>query len=80
MNIKVTADSTCDLSADILEEYNIAITPLTVIKAGTGYIDGVTITPRRDFRPRRRRRRPLLHLRRQRRRVSGAFHKIHGRI
>ena len=43
MNIKVTADSTCDLSADILEEYNIAITPLTVIKAGTGYIDGVTI-------------------------------------
>ena len=30
MNIKVTADSTCDLSADILEEYNIAITPLTV--------------------------------------------------
>ena len=25
MNIKVTADSTCDLSADILEEYNIAV-------------------------------------------------------
>ena len=45
MNIKITADSTCDLSADILKEYNIAITPLTVIKAGTGYIDGVTITP-----------------------------------
>ena len=49
MNIKVTADSTCDLSADILEEYNIAITPLTVIKAGTGYIDGVTITPAEIF-------------------------------
>ena len=32
MNIKITADSTCDLSADILKEYNIAITPLTVIK------------------------------------------------
>ena len=43
MNIKITADSTCDLSADILKEYNIAITPLTVIKAGTGYIDGVTM-------------------------------------
>lgn len=27
MNIKITADSTCDLSADILKEYNIAITP-----------------------------------------------------
>ena len=49
MNIKVTADSTCDLSADILKEYNIAITPLTVIKAGTGYIDGVTITPAEIF-------------------------------
>lgn len=23
MNIKITADSTCDLSADILKEYNI---------------------------------------------------------
>ena len=49
MNIKITADSTCDLSAGILEEYNIAITPLTVIKAGTGYIDGVTITPAEIF-------------------------------
>lgn len=49
MNIKITADSTCDLSADILKEYNIAITPLTVIKAGTGYIDGVTITPAEIF-------------------------------
>ncbi len=38
MNIKITADSTCDLSADILKEYNIAITPLTVIKAGTGIL------------------------------------------
>ena len=49
MNIKITADSTCDLSAGILKEYNIAITPLTVIKAGTGYIDGVTITPAEIF-------------------------------
>ena len=47
--IRICADSTCDLSADILKEYNIAITPLTVIKAGTGYIDGVTITPAEIF-------------------------------
>ena len=49
MNIKITADSTCDLSADILEEYNIAITPLTVIKAGEEYKDGITITPAEIF-------------------------------
>ena len=49
MNIKITADSTCDLSPDILKEYDITLTPLTVIKAGEEFKDGVTITPAEIF-------------------------------
>lgn len=45
MNIKILADSTCDLSADLLQKHNITLVPLTVIKGGEQYIDGVTITP-----------------------------------
>ena len=49
MNIKVLADSTCDLSPEILEKHNITIIPLTVIKDGQAYTDGVTITPAEIF-------------------------------
>jgi len=45
MNIKITADSTCDLSKELLERYQITLIPLTVIKAGEMYKDGVDITP-----------------------------------
>lgn len=45
MNIKVLSDSTCDLSAALLEEYNISLVPLTVIKAEQQFKDGITITP-----------------------------------
>lgn len=45
MNIKITADSTCDLSKPLLDHYNITIVPLTVIKDGIEYTDGETITP-----------------------------------
>ena len=34
MNIKILSDSTCDLSAELVQEYNIGITPLIVMKAG----------------------------------------------
>lgn len=44
MNIKITADSTCDLSQELLEKHNISILPLTVIKDDKAYNDGVTIT------------------------------------
>ena len=44
MKIKITADSTCDLSAELLQKYDIAIFPLTVIKDDKAYSDGVTIT------------------------------------
>ena len=45
MKIKITADSTCDLSAELVEKNDITIVPLTVIKGGEQYIDGITITP-----------------------------------
>lgn len=45
MNIKILSDSTCDLSPDILEKYDISVTPLIVMKDGVEYRDGVTITP-----------------------------------
>lgn len=49
MNIKITADSTCDLSKELLARYNISTVPLTVIKAGEMYLDGVNITPQDIF-------------------------------
>ena len=45
MKIKITSDSTCDLSVDILTKYDIAVMPLTVIKNDQQYKDNVTITP-----------------------------------
>ena len=45
MRIKITSDSTCDLSAEILEKYGITLMPLTVIKDGQEFRDNVTITP-----------------------------------
>ena len=44
MNIKIIADSTCDLSAELLEKHNITLIPLTVIKDDKAYTDSVTIT------------------------------------
>lgn len=49
MRIKITSDSTCDLSKELLEKYNIALVPLTVIKDGESFSDGVTITPDEIF-------------------------------
>ena len=45
MNIKITSDSTCDLTPALLEEYQITLTPLSVIKDGQAFLDGVDITP-----------------------------------
>ena len=49
MNIKILSDSTCDLSQAILAEHNISLVPLTVVKDGKEYKDGVTITPDEIF-------------------------------
>ena len=45
MRIKITSDSTCDLSRELLEQNNITLCPLTVVKDGQPYRDNVTITP-----------------------------------
>ena len=49
MKIKILSDSTCDLSQELAEKYDITILPLTVIKAGEQFADGVTITPAEIF-------------------------------
>ena len=45
MNIKILSDSTCDLSNQLLEQYNITLKPLSIIKDGKTYSDGIDITP-----------------------------------
>lgn len=45
MNIKILSDSTCDLPQEVLEKYNITMIPLSVIKDGKNFTDGVDITP-----------------------------------
>ena len=45
MKIKITTDSTCDLSSELLDQYDISVLPLTVIKNGEAFKDRVTITP-----------------------------------
>ena len=45
MNIKITSDSTCDLPKELVAAHNIEIVPLTVVKDGQSFSDGVNITP-----------------------------------
>ncbi len=43
--IKIISDSTCDLSRDLIEKYDISILPLHIHLGEDEYQDGVTITP-----------------------------------
>lgn len=45
MKIKVLSDSTCDLPQELIQKYDITIVPLTVVKDGEAFSDGITITP-----------------------------------
>ena len=45
MKIKILSDCTCDLSSQLLEQYDITLAPLTVVKNDEQFKDGVTITP-----------------------------------
>ena len=49
MRIKITSDSTCDLSPRQVTENDLTIIPLIVMKDGQEFIDGVTITPEEIF-------------------------------
>ena len=44
MRVKITADSTCDLPEDVIEKYNIGITPLYIIKDEKPYKDRLEIS------------------------------------
>jgi len=45
MKIKIMSDSTCDLPQNLVEKYDIGIVPLTIVKAGEAFTDGVDIVP-----------------------------------
>lgn len=45
MNIKITSDSTCDLSREQIDRHHITILPLAVAMGDRDYHDGVDITP-----------------------------------
>ena len=45
MKIKITADSTCDLSPELVEKYNVGIMPLYVTLGDKSMLDGVDIVP-----------------------------------
>lgn len=47
--VKIIADSTCDLSEEICEKYDISILPLHVLLGEDEYLDGVNITPDKIF-------------------------------
>lgn len=47
--IKIISDSTCDLSQEIVDKYNIAIVPLTINIDGKIYTDRIDITPNEFF-------------------------------
>ena len=45
LNIKVSADSTCDLSPALLEQYGIDITPLYIVRGEETLRDGIDVQP-----------------------------------
>lgn len=43
--IRIMADSTCDLSAELIEKYGISIIPLNIVMDDVSYLDGVETSP-----------------------------------
>ena len=50
MRIKITADSTCDLSPELVRELDVEIVPLYVIEDEQTFRDGIGYTPDNIFR------------------------------
>lgn len=46
MKVKISADSTCDLTQELIEKYDIGITPLYIVKDGEAYKDGLELQPK----------------------------------
>lgn len=49
MRVKITSDSTCDLTPELLRRFDISVCPLYIIKDGVSYRDNVDITPAEIF-------------------------------
>jgi DegV family protein with EDD domain len=47
--IRIVADSTCDLSAEIIRTYDITIIPLNIVLGMNSYLDGEEITPQEIY-------------------------------
>lgn len=47
--IKIVADSTCDLSEELIKKYDISVIPLNILLGEEEYLDGVNITPQEIF-------------------------------
>ena len=45
MRVKITSDSTCDLTPELLRRFDISVCPLYIVKDGVSYRDNVDITP-----------------------------------
>ena len=43
--VKIISDSTCDLTRELLERYQVTVLPLHVLLGDTEYLDGSNITP-----------------------------------
>ena len=50
MKIRMTADSTCDLTPELIRKYEIGVVPLSVVIDGEVFHDGVDVTHRDIFR------------------------------
>lgn len=48
--VRIVADSTCDLSKELLEKYEIAVIPLCIVMDDKSYYDGLEITPDEIYR------------------------------
>ena len=48
-NVKILADSTCDLSDELLEKYDITVIPLYIQLDDKSYLDKLEITPDRIY-------------------------------
>lgn len=79
MKIKITSDSTCDLTQELLDRFHIATVPLYVIMDGVSYRDSVDITTEQIFATCGRRRAVLTSCR-KRKRLHRVFHPVNCRI
>ena len=48
-NVRIVADSTCDLSPEQIEKYRITVLPLCIVMDGTSYYDWEEMTPQEIY-------------------------------